>query len=185
MALPCSCFTCSLLAHLCFIPFPFLHFSLFFLVVCRKCQLGLLAKGGRPYGYLWLQRSRRIDIWIFKLQILPLANLGAYAVMESYQSHIFRNCNNKAFHMTSKSIGAHERMTHDLERLITDLSSLVTGMVRLIVDILWFTWRMKPLIGQRSFTVLHAYMLLGKEWFEKGKDRGHDLVDRTGMHRYR
>ena len=65
--------------------------------------------------------------------------------------------------MMSQKTGAHQRMTHDLERLITDLSRLVTGMVRLIVDILWFTRRMKPLIGQRSFVVLHAYMLLGKE----------------------
>lgn len=89
--------------------------------------------------------------------------MGTYVVIESYQSHIFRNYNNKAFHMTSKNTSAHQRMTHDLERLITNLSELVIGMVRLIVDILWFIWIMKPLIGQRSFVVLHAYMLLGKE----------------------
>jgi ABC-type uncharacterized transport system fused permease/ATPase subunit len=39
--------------------------------------------------------------------------------------------------MSSKSIDADQRITHDLEKLTTDLSGLVTGMVKPSVDILW------------------------------------------------
>ena len=39
--------------------------------------------------------------------------------------------------MSSKSIDADQRITHDLEKLTTDLSGLVTGMVKPTVDILW------------------------------------------------
>lgn len=39
--------------------------------------------------------------------------------------------------MSSKSIDADQRITHDLDKLTTDLSGLVTGMVKPTVDILW------------------------------------------------
>lgn len=39
--------------------------------------------------------------------------------------------------MSSKSIDADQRLTHDLEKLTTDLSGLVTGMVKPSVDIVW------------------------------------------------
>jgi ABC-type uncharacterized transport system fused permease/ATPase subunit len=39
--------------------------------------------------------------------------------------------------MSSKTIDADQRITHDLEKLTTDLSGLVTGMVKPSVDILW------------------------------------------------
>ncbi|KAG6768440.1 hypothetical protein POTOM_027356 [Populus tomentosa] len=65
------------------------------------------------------------------------------------------------FHMSRKNIDADQRITHDLEKLTTDLSGLVTGMVKPSVDILWFTWRMKLLTGQRGVAILYTYMLLG------------------------
>lgn len=67
----------------------------------------------------------------------------------------------KVFHMASKSVDADQRITQDLEKLTTDLSGLVTGLVKPSVDILWFTWRMKLLTGQRGVAILYAYMLLG------------------------
>lgn len=39
--------------------------------------------------------------------------------------------------MSSRSIDADQRITHDLEKLTTDLSGLVTGMVKPSVDIVW------------------------------------------------
>ena len=39
--------------------------------------------------------------------------------------------------MSSRSIDADQRLTHDLEKLTTDLSGLVTGMVKPSVDIVW------------------------------------------------
>ncbi|KAI4325947.1 hypothetical protein MLD38_031305 [Melastoma candidum] len=80
--------------------------------------------------------------------------------------HILRNYlqNNafyKVFHMSSRNIDADQRITHDLEKLATDLAGLVTGMVKPSVDIVWFTWRMKLLTGQRGVAILYAYMLLG------------------------
>jgi ABC-type uncharacterized transport system fused permease/ATPase subunit len=39
--------------------------------------------------------------------------------------------------MSSKSVDADQRITHDLEKLTTDLSGLVTGMVKPSVDIIW------------------------------------------------
>lgn len=77
------------------------------------------------------------------------------------KSYLRRNAFYKVFHMSSKSIDADQRITHDLEKLTTDLSGLVTGMVKPTVDILWFTWRMKLLTGQRGVVILYAYMLLG------------------------
>nr|KYP75795.1 ABC transporter D family member 1 [Cajanus cajan] len=67
----------------------------------------------------------------------------------------------QVFHMASKNIDADQRITNDLEKLTADLSGLVTGMVKPSVDILWFTWRMKLLTGQRGVAILYTYMLLG------------------------
>ncbi|KAJ7945398.1 ABC transporter D family member 1 [Quillaja saponaria] len=77
------------------------------------------------------------------------------------KNYLRNNAFYKVFHMASKSIDADQRITHDLEKLTSDLSRLVTGMVKPSVDILWFTWRMKILTGQRGVVILYAYMLLG------------------------
>ncbi|KAK7306012.1 hypothetical protein VNO77_43926 [Canavalia gladiata] len=77
------------------------------------------------------------------------------------KNYLRNNAFYKVFHMASKNIDADQRITHDLEKLTTDLSGLVTGMVKPSVDILWFTWRMKLLTGQRGVAILYAYMLLG------------------------
>lgn len=77
------------------------------------------------------------------------------------KNYLRNNAFYKVFHMSSKNIDADQRITHDLEKLTTDLSGLVTGMVKPSVDILWFTWRMKLLTGQRGVAILYAYMLLG------------------------
>ncbi|KAF4349060.1 hypothetical protein G4B88_029029 [Cannabis sativa] len=76
-------------------------------------------------------------------------------------NYLRKNAFYKVFNMSSKNIDADQRLTHDLEKLTTDLSGLVTGMVKPTVDILWFTWRMKLLTGQRGVGILYAYMLLG------------------------
>ncbi|KAL0431948.1 UNVERIFIED_CONTAM: ABC transporter D family member 1 [Sesamum radiatum] len=68
---------------------------------------------------------------------------------------------NGVFLMSRVNVDADQRLTQDLEKLTTDLSGLVTGMVKPTVDILWFTWRMKLLTGQRGVAILYAYMLLG------------------------
>uniref|UniRef100_A0A452XLB2 ABC transmembrane type-1 domain-containing protein n=1 Tax=Aegilops tauschii subsp. strangulata TaxID=200361 RepID=A0A452XLB2_AEGTS len=65
------------------------------------------------------------------------------------------------FNMSGKSIDADQRLTLDVDKLTTDLAGLVTGMVKPLVDILWFTWRMKLLSGRRGVGILYAYMLLG------------------------
>ncbi|KAI4345241.1 hypothetical protein L6164_012381 [Bauhinia variegata] len=77
------------------------------------------------------------------------------------KNYLRNNAFYKVFHMASKNVDADQRITHDLEKLTTDLSGLVTGMVKPSVDILWFTWRMKLLTGQRGVAILYAYMLLG------------------------
>ncbi|XP_039009664.1 ABC transporter D family member 1-like [Hibiscus syriacus] len=77
------------------------------------------------------------------------------------KNYLRNNAFYQVFHMSSKSIDADQRLTHDLEKLTTDLSGLVTGMVKPSVDILWFTWRMKLLTGRRGVAILYAYMLLG------------------------
>ncbi|XP_059433464.1 ABC transporter D family member 1 isoform X1 [Corylus avellana] len=77
------------------------------------------------------------------------------------KNYLRNNAFYKVFHMSSKSVDADQRITHDLEKLTTDLSGLVTGMVKPSVDIIWFTWRMKLLTGQRGVAILYAYMLLG------------------------
>ncbi|MQM14516.1 hypothetical protein Taro_047449, partial [Colocasia esculenta] len=77
------------------------------------------------------------------------------------RTYLKKNAFYKVFHMSGRNIDADQRITHDVEKLTTDLSSLVTGMVKPSVDILWFTWRMKLLTGQRGVAILYAYMLLG------------------------
>ncbi|KAK5785325.1 hypothetical protein PVK06_039897 [Gossypium arboreum] len=77
------------------------------------------------------------------------------------KNYLRNNAFYQVFHMSSKNIDADQRITHDLEKLTTDISGLVTGMVKPFVDILWFTWRMKLLTGQRGVAILYAYMLLG------------------------
>ncbi|XP_040937825.1 ABC transporter D family member 1 isoform X3 [Gossypium hirsutum] len=77
------------------------------------------------------------------------------------KKYLRNNAFYQVFHMSSKNIDADQRITHDLEKLTTDISGLVTGMVKPFVDILWFTWRMKLLTGQRGVAILYAYMLLG------------------------
>ncbi|KAE9604779.1 putative fatty-acyl-CoA-transporting ATPase [Lupinus albus] len=77
------------------------------------------------------------------------------------KNYLRNNAFYKVFNMSSKNIDADQRLTHDLEKLTTDLSGLVTGLVKPSVDILWFTWRMKLLTGQRGVAILYTYMLLG------------------------
>ncbi|KNA13617.1 hypothetical protein SOVF_115030 [Spinacia oleracea] len=77
------------------------------------------------------------------------------------KNYLRKNAFYKVFHMSSKSLDADQRLTHDLEKLTSDLSGLVTGLVKPTVDILWFTWRMKLLTGRRGVAFLYAYMLLG------------------------
>ncbi|KAK1691716.1 hypothetical protein QYE76_008413 [Lolium multiflorum] len=77
------------------------------------------------------------------------------------QFYLRRNAFYKVFNMSGKSIDADQRLTLDVDKLTTDLAGLVTGMVKPLVDILWFTWRMKLLSGRRGVGILYAYMLLG------------------------
>ncbi|XP_021887084.1 ABC transporter D family member 1-like [Carica papaya] len=77
------------------------------------------------------------------------------------KNYLRNNAFYKVFQMSSQNVDADQRITHDLEKLTSDLSGLVTGMVKPTVDILWFTWRMKLLTGQRGVAILYAYMLLG------------------------
>ncbi|XP_006653954.1 ABC transporter D family member 1 [Oryza brachyantha] len=77
------------------------------------------------------------------------------------QYYLKRNAFYKVFNMSGKSIDADQRLTLDVDKLTTDLAGLVTGMVKPLVDILWFTWRMKLLSGRRGVAILYAYMLFG------------------------
>ncbi|KAF2954469.1 ABC transporter D family member 1 [Oryza sativa Japonica Group] len=77
------------------------------------------------------------------------------------QYYLKRNAFYKVFNMSGIDIDADQRITHDVEKLTNDLAGLVTGMVKPLVDILWFTWRMKILSGRRGVAILYAYMLLG------------------------
>nr|GMC66092.1 ABC transporter D family member 1 [Ipomoea batatas] len=77
------------------------------------------------------------------------------------KNYLRKNAYYKVFNMSRVNIDADQRLTQDLDKLTTDLSSLVTGMVKPTVDILWFTWRMKLLTGQRGVAILYAYMFLG------------------------
>lgn len=76
-------------------------------------------------------------------------------------NYLRKNAFYQVFHMSGENIDADQRITHDVEKLTSDLSGLVTGMVKPSVDIVWFTWRMKLLTGQRGVAILYAYMLLG------------------------
>ncbi|KAF8404262.1 hypothetical protein HHK36_009144 [Tetracentron sinense] len=71
-----------------------------------------------------------------------------------------------------------QRVTHDVEKLTTELSGLVTGMVKPSVDILWFSWRMKLLTGQRGVAILYAYMLLGLGFLRSVTPEFGDLASR-------
>lgn len=77
------------------------------------------------------------------------------------RNYFSKNAFYKVFHQSEKGIDADQRITNDVDRLSDDLSGLVTGMVKPIVDILWFTLRMKMLTGKRGVMILYAYMLLG------------------------
>ncbi|KAJ1377343.1 P-loop containing nucleoside triphosphate hydrolase, partial [Sesbania bispinosa] len=92
------------------------------------------------------------------------------------KNYLRRNAFYKVFHMASKNIDADQRITQDLEKLTTDLSGLVTGMVKPSVDILWFTWRMKLLTGQRGVAILYAYMLLGLGFLRTATPDFGDLI---------
>ncbi|CAI7826792.1 unnamed protein product [Closterium sp. NIES-53] len=56
---------------------------------------------------------------------------------------------------------ADQRLCDDVNRVCSDVSGLVSSLVKPIVDIFWFTWRMRCLTGQRGVGILYAYMLLG------------------------
>ncbi|KAI5411636.1 hypothetical protein KIW84_056638 [Lathyrus oleraceus] len=86
---------------------------------------------------------------------------GAFIRLIGLSNYLRSNVFYKVFHMARKSVDADQRITQDLEKLTTDLSGLVTGLVKPSVDILWFTWRMKMLTGQRGVAILYVYMLLG------------------------
>ncbi|XP_051117448.1 ABC transporter D family member 1-like [Andrographis paniculata] len=77
------------------------------------------------------------------------------------RNYLRKNAYYKVFHVSRINVDADQRLTQDLEKLTTDLSGLVTGMVKPVVDILWFTWRMKLLTGRRGVGILYAYMLIG------------------------
>ncbi|KAK3163104.1 hypothetical protein QOZ80_1BG0097720 [Eleusine coracana subsp. coracana] len=77
------------------------------------------------------------------------------------QYYLKRNAFYKVFNISGMNMDADQRITHDVEKLTSDLAGLVTGMVKPLVDILWFTWRMKLLSGRRGVAILYAYMLLG------------------------
>ncbi|KAL5566353.1 hypothetical protein UlMin_029517 [Ulmus minor] len=94
------------------------------------------------------------------------------------KNYLRKNAFYKVFNMSSKSIDADQRLTHDLEKLTSDLSGLVTGMVKPTVDILWFTWRMKVLTGRRGVAILYAYMLLGLGFLRAVTPEFGDLASR-------
>lgn len=89
--------------------------------------------------------------------------LGWRIRMTQHLSHLYFNNNAfyKVFHLSETRMDADQRITQDVEKLGGDLSGLVTGMVKPLVDILWFTLRMKMLTGRRGVAILYAYMLLG------------------------
>nr|CAB3479540.1 unnamed protein product [Digitaria exilis] len=89
--------------------------------------------------------------------------LGWRIRMTNHLLHYYlkRNAFYKVFNISGMNMDADQRITHDVEKLTNDLAGLVTGMVKPLVDILWFTWRMKLLSGRRGVTILYAYMFLG------------------------
>ncbi|GAU39888.1 hypothetical protein TSUD_397250 [Trifolium subterraneum] len=120
----------------------------------RQIALAYPLKSGKSAdGSLKLPEKRFTHSHLAQLKfILPEGN-GIKKLLEFKFS--------KVFHMASKSVDADQRITQDLEKLTTDLSGLVTGLVKPTVDILWFTWRMKLLTGQREVAILYVYMLHG------------------------
>eukprot|EP00897_Mesotaenium_endlicherianum_P010717 jgi/Mesen1/9674/ME000674S09277 len=66
----------------------------------------------------------------------------------------------KAVHLV-EGMDADQRLSQDVDKLCRDLSGLITNMVKPLVDILWFTWRMQGLTGRRGVGILYTYMLLG------------------------
>eukprot|EP00250_Pteridium_aquilinum_P015282 c22492_g1_i1 orf=410-4411(+) len=95
--------------------------------------------------------------------LAALLALGWRRRMTEHLSSLYFSNNSfyKVFHLSETRIDADQRITQDVEKLGGDLSGLVTGMVKPLVDILWFTWRMKMLTGRRGVAILYAYMLLG------------------------
>ncbi|KAI5066208.1 hypothetical protein GOP47_0018832 [Adiantum capillus-veneris] len=75
--------------------------------------------------------------------------------------YLTNNAFYKVFHVSETKVDADQRITQDVERLGIELSGLVTGMVKPLVDIIWFMWRMKMLTGTRGILILNVYMFLG------------------------
>ncbi|KAK1294460.1 ABC transporter D family member 1 [Acorus calamus] len=94
------------------------------------------------------------------------------------ETYLRKNAFYKVFHMSGKNMDADQRITHDVEKLTRELSGLVTGMVKPLVDILWFTWRMKLLTGQRGVAILYAYMFLGLGFLRSVTPDFGDLMSR-------
>lgn len=69
-----------------------------------------------------------------------------------------------AFYSTAQlaDIGdVDQRITRDIERLCEDLASLVPSLIKPIIDIMWFSWRMKRLTGRKGLFLLWSYMTIG------------------------
>ncbi|KAG8053837.1 hypothetical protein GUJ93_ZPchr0001g31652 [Zizania palustris] len=98
------------------------------------------------------------------------------------QYYLKRNAFYKVFNMSGVNIDADQRMTRDVEKLTNDLAGLVTGMVKPLVDILWFTWRMKILSGRRGVAILYAYMLLGLGFLRAVSPDFGDLANQEQEH---
>ncbi|CAM6094402.1 unnamed protein product [Calypogeia fissa] len=92
-----------------------------------------------------------------------LALSWRYRLTEYLSNSYFQNnAFYKAVHLAeARDYDADQRITIDVEKLCRDLAGLVTGMVKPLVDIVWFTWRMQLLTGTRGVTFLYAYMLVG------------------------
>jgi ABC-type uncharacterized transport system fused permease/ATPase subunit len=56
---------------------------------------------------------------------------------------------------------ADQRLTRDAERLADDLAALVPTLVKPVVDVAWFSWRLWRLTGARGGAILYAYAALG------------------------
>ncbi|KAG9444196.1 hypothetical protein H6P81_015536 [Aristolochia fimbriata] len=94
------------------------------------------------------------------------------------KNYLRNNAFYKVFQLSGQNIDSDQRITLDVEKLTTDLAGLVTGMVKPLVDILWFTWRMKLLTGQRGVAILYAYMLLGLGFLRSVTPEFGDLAGR-------
>ncbi|GFY91369.1 peroxisomal ABC transporter 1 [Actinidia rufa] len=94
------------------------------------------------------------------------------------KNYFRKNAYYKVFNMAGTNVDADQRITQDLEKLTTDLSGLVTGMVKPSVDMLWLTWRMHLLTGQRGVAILYAYMVLGLGFLKNFTPDFGDLASR-------